>query len=57
MGARLKVAAACAVAQMFRECERPAWWPLKRWDKAQLDRQRPALGQVHAALAAQLQQA
>jgi len=26
------------VMQMFRDAAKPAWWPLERWDKGQIDR-------------------
>ena len=24
--------------QMFRDAQRPGWWPLEKWNKAQMDR-------------------
>ena len=40
-------------AQMFRDGEPPPWWPLAKWNKAQLERTRPTLEKVYAAVEAQ----
>lgn len=35
--------------QMFKEARRPAWWPLEKWSKDQLDRALHALVKVYTA--------
>ncbi|CAL8465520.1 g5056 [Coccomyxa elongata] len=36
--------------QVLRECPKPAWWPLERWDKNQLDRRWKALETIYHAI-------
>ena len=36
--------------QMFRDAQRPEWWPLERWHKSQLDRTLPVLHQIYEPL-------
>ena len=33
--------------QMFRDAQRPAWWPLQKWNKAQMDRKMLDLQKVY----------
>ncbi|BDA49953.1 hypothetical protein COCOBI_15-0810 [Coccomyxa sp. Obi] len=40
-------------AQVLRQCPKPAWWPLEKWDKNQLDRRWKALEAVYHAVQAQ----
>ena len=33
--------------QMFRDAQRPDWWPLEKWNKAQMDRKLLELQKVY----------
>ena len=33
--------------QMFRDAQRPDWWPLEKWNKAQVDRKLLDLQKVY----------
>ena len=40
---------------MFRDAAKPAWWPLDRWDKGQIDRAMSVQRKIYAAAQKQWQ--